>query len=99
MARGHAVEVGTRCCYTLQDIQRRDKLGLDLFWIKDQSLTDTDALPPPDVIAAEIAEELEAAFELFSKIAQKCRSQSAAGRHSCRRAPPSGEASACTLPP
>jgi len=58
-------------CYTLEEIQKRDKLSLDLFWIKDQSLTDTDALPPPDVIAAEIAEELEAAFELFSRIAKK----------------------------
>jgi len=39
--------------------------------MKDQSLTDTDALPRPDVIAAAIADELEAAFDLFSKIAQK----------------------------
>ena len=57
--------------YTLEEIQKRDKLSLDLFWIKDQSLTDTDALPPPDVIATEIADELEAAFELFSNIAKK----------------------------
>ena len=27
---------------------KRDKLSLDLFWIKDKSLTDTDALPAPD---------------------------------------------------
>ena len=58
-------------CYTLEEIQKRDKLSLDLFWIKDQALTDTDALPPPDVIAAEIVEELESAFELFSNIAKK----------------------------
>lgn len=57
--------------YSLDEIQKRDKLSLDLFWIKDQSLTDTDALPPPDVIATEIADELEAAFDLFSKIAKK----------------------------
>ena len=62
--------------YTLDEIQKRDKLSLDLFWIKDQSLTDTDALPPPDVIAAEIAEELEAAFDLFSKIAKRLPSSS-----------------------
>ena len=55
----------------LEEIQKRDKLSLDLFWIKDQSLTDTDALPPPNVIASEIADELEAAFELFSRIAKK----------------------------
>jgi type I restriction enzyme M protein len=58
-------------CYTLEEIQKRDKLSLDLFWIKDQSLTDIDALPPPDIIATEIADELEAAFDLFSKIANK----------------------------
>jgi hypothetical protein len=34
-------------------------------------LTDTEALPAPDVLAEEIADELEAAFELFSKIAAK----------------------------
>ncbi len=59
-----------RSC-SLDEIQKRDTLSLDLFWIKDQSLTDTDALPPPDVIATEIAEELEAAFDLFSRIARK----------------------------
>ncbi len=58
-------------CYTYDEIQKRDKLSLDLFWIKDQSLTDTDSLPPPDILATEIADELESAFALFSKIAAK----------------------------
>jgi type I restriction enzyme M protein len=58
-------------CYDYDEIVKRDKLSLDLFWIKDQSLTDTEALPAPDVIAAEIAEELQAAFDLFSRIAKK----------------------------
>jgi type I restriction enzyme M protein len=58
-------------CYTYDEIVKRDKLSLDLFWIKDKSLTDTDSLPAPDIIAAEIADELEAAFGLFSKIAAK----------------------------
>jgi type I restriction enzyme M protein len=50
---------------------KRDKLSLDLFWIKDRSLTDTDALPAPEVIAAEIADDLEAALEQFTKIAAR----------------------------
>ena len=50
---------------------KRDKPSLDLFWIKDKSLTDTDALPAPEIIAAEIAEDLEAALEQFSKIAAR----------------------------
>jgi type I restriction enzyme M protein len=58
-------------CYDYEEILKRDKLSLDLFWIKDQSLTDTDSLPPPGILAAEIADELEAAFDLFTKIAAK----------------------------
>jgi len=34
-------------------------------------LTDTDSLPAPDVIAAEIADDLEAALEQFTKIAAR----------------------------
>ena len=48
---------------------RRDKLSLDLFWIKDRTLTDTDAQPAPDIIAGEIADDLEAALAQFTKIA------------------------------
>jgi type I restriction enzyme M protein len=50
---------------------KRDKPSLDSFWIKDKSLTDTDALPAPEIIAAEIADDLEAALEQFSKIAAR----------------------------
>jgi type I restriction enzyme M protein len=50
---------------------KRDKLSLDLFWIKDQSLTDTESLPPPDIIATEIADELETALRMFNKIAAR----------------------------
>ena len=49
----------------------RDKLSLDLFWIKDESLTDTESLPPPDAIAAQIADDLETALEQFTKIAER----------------------------
>lgn len=58
-------------CYTYDEILKRDKLSLDLFWIKDQALTDTDSLPPPDILATEIADELETALDLFTKIAAK----------------------------
>ena len=57
--------------YDYEELLKRDKLSLDLFWIKDNSLTDTDSLPPPDVIAAEIAEDLEAALAQFTKIAER----------------------------
>ena len=62
-------------CYDYDEILKRDKLSLDLFWIKDKSLTDTDSLPGPDIIAAEIADDLEAALEPFIKIAARLGAQ------------------------
>ena len=50
---------------------RRDKLNLDIFWLKDDSLEDIDSLPAPDVLAAEIVENLEAALEQFRSVAQE----------------------------
>jgi type I restriction enzyme M protein len=44
--------------YELEDLLARDKISLDLFWLKDDSLLDSDNLPEPDVIASEIAEDL-----------------------------------------
>ncbi len=46
----------------------RDKASLDIFWLKDEALEDSDNLPPPDVIAQEIVEDLEAALEQFREI-------------------------------
>ena len=60
-------------CYDSEELLKRDKLSLDLFWIKDNSLTDTDSLPPPDIIATEIADDLAAALEQFTKIAARLK--------------------------
>lgn len=46
----------------------RDKVSLDIFWLKDESLAETENLPPPEVIAREIVEDLEAALEQFREI-------------------------------
>ena len=46
-----------------------DKVNLDIFWLKDESLEDSANLPAPDIIAAEIVEDLEAAVEQFAEIA------------------------------
>ena len=48
--------------YAYDELIARDKVSLDLFWLRDDSLEDADNLPPPDVLAAEIAEDLEAAL-------------------------------------
>jgi type I restriction enzyme M protein len=57
--------------FTYDDLQSRDKLNLDLFWLKDDSLEDVDSLPAPDLIAAEIVENLEAALEQFRSVAEE----------------------------
>lgn len=55
--------------YDYADLIARDKASLDIFWLKDDSLVDSDNLPPPDVIAQEIVDDLEAALEQFRLIA------------------------------
>jgi type I restriction enzyme M protein len=47
-----------------------DKVNLDIFWLRDESLEDSANLPDHDVLALEIAEELEAALEQFAAIAE-----------------------------
>lgn len=47
----------------------RDKASLDIFWLRDESLSESDNLPAPDVIAQEITEDLEVALEQFREIA------------------------------
>jgi hypothetical protein len=47
----------------------RDKLNLDIFWLKDESLEDSANLPEPDVIAAEIVEDRQAALAQVAEIA------------------------------
>ena len=57
-----------RCFDVEKDILPRDKTSLDLFWIKDKSLADLDNLPAPDVLAADIIENLQSALESFSEL-------------------------------
>ncbi len=56
--------------FTYDELVARDKASLDLFWLKDDSLEDADALPAPDVLAAEIVEGLRAALEGFAAVAE-----------------------------
>jgi len=56
--------------FSYDELVARDKASLDLFWLRDESLEDTDNLPPPAVIAAEIVEDLEAALSEFAQIAE-----------------------------
>lgn len=55
--------------YPLETLLARDKFNLDVFWLKDDMLDDPDLLPPPDEVAAEVVESLEAALERFRGVA------------------------------
>ena len=55
-------------CFSYEDLQKRDKLSLDITWLRDESLEDTDNLPDPAVLAAEIVEDLQAALDQFAQI-------------------------------
>jgi len=52
------------------ELVARDKASLDIFRLKDDSREDSDKLPAPAVIAAEIVEDLRAALEQFEAIAE-----------------------------
>ncbi len=59
--------------FTYDEIINRDKTSLDITWLKDKSLADLDNLPDPDILAAEIIENIEAGLENFKEILSSCR--------------------------
>ena len=61
--------------YSYDELIARDKASLDIFWLKDDSLADSDNLPAPGVIAQEIVEDLQAALEQFKLIAEDYEAQ------------------------
>lgn len=54
--------------FTYKELTARDKTSLDIFWLKDKSLTDLDNLPEPDILAAEIIDNLESGLNSFRAI-------------------------------
>jgi type I restriction enzyme M protein len=56
--------------FTYDELMARDKVSLDLIWLRDDSLEDADNLPAPSVLVAEIIEDLEAALTEFALIAE-----------------------------
>ncbi len=61
--------------YPYEYIIKRDKTSLDISWLKDKSLEDSENLPEPDVLARDIAENLESALEQFSSIYENLKSR------------------------
>ena len=60
--------------FDYDEIIKRDKVSLDIFWLKDESLEDSANLPDPDVIAEEIVEDLQAALDQFAAISADLQS-------------------------
>ncbi len=54
--------------FSYEELMQRDKVSLDIFWLKDESLEDSENLPDPDVLARDIIENLQAALEQFTGI-------------------------------
>ena len=48
--------------FTYEQLLARDKVSLDLFWVRDESLEDSASLPEPHILAQEIADDLRSAL-------------------------------------
>ena len=67
--RHQRTETGRFRSFPYEDLIKRDKANLDIFWLRDDSLGDSSDLPDPAVLAAEIVEDLQAALDQFAQIA------------------------------
>lgn len=56
--------------FTYDEVTKRDKVNLDIFWLKHDALEESANLPAPEIIAQEITDDLEAALEQFAEIAE-----------------------------
>ncbi len=56
--------------FDYEELIQRDKLNLDIFWIRDESLEDSENLPAPDVILQEMIDDLESALDQLRGIAE-----------------------------
>jgi type I restriction enzyme M protein len=48
-------------------VENFDKANCDIFWLKDESLEESDNLPNPDALAQQIVADLEAASNNSAK--------------------------------
>ncbi len=57
--------------YTYAELAARDRLDMNLSWLREEGATDPATLPPPAEIAASIADELETALARFRAVAAR----------------------------
>ncbi|MYC75290.1 SAM-dependent DNA methyltransferase [Candidatus Poribacteria bacterium] len=66
--RYERVETERFRAFNYEELVQREHANLDIFWLKDDSLEDAADLPTPDILVAEITENLEAALAQFQSI-------------------------------
>lgn len=54
--------------YTYDELINRDKINLDIFWLKDDNYIDLESLPEPEILAQEIINNLESVLESFKEV-------------------------------
>jgi len=69
--RSQRVESERFKSFTYAELTGREQVNLDITWLKDDSHVDADDLPDPDVLAAEIIEDLKAALAEFEELADE----------------------------
>jgi type I restriction enzyme M protein len=67
--RAERVESERFKSFSYDEVIARDKVNLDITWLRDESLEDMENLPAPEVIAREIVEDLTAALAEFEAVA------------------------------
>ena len=60
-------------CYEYDELLKRDKANLDIFWLRDETLEESDNLPDPEILAQEIVDDLQTALEQFANIAAELK--------------------------
>jgi len=56
--------------FDYKELVARDKANLDITWLRDPDAEDSDNLQPPEVIAQEIVEDLQAALNEFAAVTE-----------------------------
>ncbi|OMC00544.1 type I restriction-modification system subunit M [Mycolicibacterium fortuitum] len=68
--------------FGFDELMARDKLNLDITWLKDPSAADLDDGVPPEIIAQEIVDDLTAALAEFSAVADALAARAAGATQS-----------------
>ena len=64
--------------FDYEELVARDKANLDISWLRDPDAEDGTNLPPPEVIAQEIVDDLQAALNEFAAVAEALEAAKAA---------------------